>query len=290
MDTSSRETGPCGTVPPADAPSLFARVLVGVDGSPESQEAARQAALLTHPDGRLTTLAVYDTASSLIGGTGIGVPAYFDEDAQRTAAEDALARARDKIADIRVPTGKIARGSSWDELLREVEREQDTLLAVGSHGVGRMRGIVVGSTATEVIHKAPCSVLVARAAEAEFPRRIVVGVDGSPESAAAYAAARELADRFAATLWPVVAHGGKGVDRAAVATILAGRYEDLPDEPVAALVSAAADADLVVVGSRGLHGLKSLGSVSERVAHQAHCSTLLVRAPAQRPSGENRGG
>ena len=37
---------------------------------------------------------------------------------------------------------------------------------------------------------------------------------------------------------------------------------------------------LVVVGSRGLHGLAALGSVSERVAHSAACSTLVVREPA----------
>ena len=40
---------------------------------------------------------------------------------------------------------------------------------------------------------------------------------------------------------------------------------------------------LVVLGRRGLHGLKALGSVSERVAHQAKCSVLVVReAPWQR--------
>ncbi len=37
--------------------------------------------------------------------------------------------------------------------------------------------------------------------------------------------------------------------------------------------------DLLVVGSRGLSGMKAffLGSVSERVAHLAHCSVLIVR-------------
>lgn len=39
-------------------------------------------------------------------------------------------------------------------------------------------------------------------------------------------------------------------------------------------------ADLVVVGSRRLQGLKSLGSVSERVAHRASCSVLVVRLSA----------
>jgi nucleotide-binding universal stress UspA family protein len=47
--------------------------------------------------------------------------------------------------------------------------------------------------------------------------------------------------------------------------------------PVDALVAASAEADLLVIGSRGLHGLASLGSVSERVAHRAHCSVLVVR-------------
>lgn len=35
---------------------------------------------------------------------------------------------------------------------------------------------------------------------------------------------------------------------------------------------------LLVVGSRGLHGRAALGSVSERIAHEAHyCSVLVIR-------------
>jgi nucleotide-binding universal stress UspA family protein len=174
----------------------------------------------------------------------------------------------------------VVRGTAWQQLVAEVDTEHATLLAVGSHGTGRIRGILIGSTATEIVHRAPCSVLVAREADASFPRRIVVGVDGSPESAAAYAVAAGLAHRFEARLWPVVAHGGEGVDRRLVATIVDYHHEDLPDEPVRALVAASTEADLVVVGSRGLHGWKALGSVSERVAHEAHCSTLIVRNEA----------
>jgi nucleotide-binding universal stress UspA family protein len=260
---------------------VFSRILVGVDGSPESGEATRQAAILLEDKGELTLLSAYDTAPGLVGGTGTHVPDYLDEDVQRKAAEHALQGVVEQVQGHSSSTAKVVHGISWQELLGEAECAQDTLIAIGSHGIGRARGIVVGSTATEVLHKAPCSVLVARKAGAQFPRRVVVGVDGSPESDAAYTAARHLAARFGAEVWPVVAHGGKGVDKRLVATIV-DRHEDLPDQPVPALVAAGADADLLVVGNRGLHGLKSLGSVSERVAHQAHSSVLIVRNDGRR--------
>ena len=175
------------------AQKVFSRVLVGIDGSEESREAARQAATLT--DGELTLLSVYDIASALVGGTGFGVPVYYDEEVQRTSAEDALRHAVEDV-EAATPTGKIAKGVAWDALIDEAERRENTLIAVGSHGRGRMAGIVMGSVATEVIHKAPCSVLVARKRSDAFPHKIVVGIDGSAQSMAAYAVAKDLAERF----------------------------------------------------------------------------------------------
>ena len=175
--------------------SMFSRILVGVDGSTESREAARQAAAIA--EGELTLLAAYDIAPAIVGGTGFYVPDYSDKDIQREAAQKALERARDEIAES-LPAGKIVRGQPANALIAEVERDQDTLLVLGSHGLGRLAGFVMGSTATELIRKAPCSVLITRkqSGDGDFPNKIVVGVDGSPESAAAYTAARQLADRF----------------------------------------------------------------------------------------------
>ena len=265
--------------------SAFSRVLVGIDGSDESREAARQAATLV--DGELTLLAAYDVAPAIVGGLGTRVPDYFDKAFQRDAATGALGRVREEAA-AASPTGKIVRGRPADALISELEAGQHTLLVVGSHGLGRFAGFVLGSTATEIVHKALGSVLVARkrSESAGFPSRIVVGVDGSPESVAAYAEARRLAERFDAELWPVVAHGGKPVKRRLVDLIVDSRREESLDEPVGALLAAAADADLLVVGSRGLHGLRALGSVSERVAHRAHSSVLIVREPARQSDDE----
>ena len=157
--------------------AVFSRVVVGIDGSQESREAARQAAILV--EGELTLLASYDIAPA-IAGASIGVPAYLDVDGLRAAAEDALGRAHQSAA-AASPTGLVVRGRPADELVSEVERSQGTLVVVGSHEYSRLAGFVLGSTATGVVHKAPCSVLVARRTSPgdEFPTKVVVGVDGS---------------------------------------------------------------------------------------------------------------
>ena len=234
--------------------AVFDRVLVGIDGSDASREAARQAAILREPDGHLALVAVWDTAP-VLGGTGTRVPPYLDEDVQRERAEGSLEAARAAVAGLDDATAVAVRGTSWEELLREAERGRHTLVAVGSRGAGRLRGILAGSTATALVHRARCSVLVARPAPDGFPRRVVVGLDGSAGAAAASAAAQRLVERFGCDLLPV---------------------ENAPD-PIRMLVAAAADADLIVVGSRGLTGVRALGSVAERVSHGAHCSTLVVR-------------
>ena len=50
-------------------------------------------------------------------------------------------------------------------------------------------------------------------------------------------------------------------------------------DPGDVIVEAAKDADLAVVGSRGLNPLQRLllGSVSSKVVHRAHCDVFVVR-------------
>jgi len=52
----------------------------------------------------------------------------------------------------------------------------------------------------------------------------------------------------------------------------------LEGQPADALLGASVDADLIVVGSRGLGGFKRLmlGSVSDQVVHHAPCPVLVV--------------
>lgn len=260
---------------------VCSRIVVGIDGSQQALEAARQAALLQEVDGALTLFSAWDIAP-VIGGTGTGIPSYLDEELQRGTAEKALRAAGDHVAPYTAATAKLVRGAAVARLLEEIERDEDTLVAVGSSGTGRLRGIVSGAVATELVHRAPCSVLVARRADQDFPHRVVVGVDGSVESAAAYATARYLSERFGAELHALACRDGKGVNERRVAMITGGDHDGRSQAPAEALVEEARTADLVVVGSRGLHGLHALGSVSERVAHTSACSTLVVREPSRR--------
>jgi nucleotide-binding universal stress UspA family protein len=142
---------------------------------------------------------------------------------------------------------------------------------------------VFGNVATAMLHQAPCAVLVARPAEPDrFPRAIVVGYDGSATALQAATAADRIGERLAVPVRKIAATGGKPLTLERFPWLEGLEWDER--SPVDALVGAAREADLLVVGSRGLHGLAALGSVSERVAHRAPCSVLVLRetpSPAQ---------
>lgn len=179
------------------------------------------------------------------------------------------------------------------------------LLVVGSRGRGGVAALVLGSVSERCVTHAPCSVAIVPAAMADVPRgRIVVGVDGSAASEEALAwAAREANLRWARLH---VVHAwtpdGGGPDasaetsRALLEEMVEGLGEardggppDLLLQSVAgpaaqALVQSAAQAELLVVGARGVGGVRAVrpGSVSLQCAHHAPCPTVVVRGASAR--------
>jgi nucleotide-binding universal stress UspA family protein len=248
------------------------RVVVGVDGSDAGFEACRQAARLVDPDGSLEVF----TAVHLVDAARAGWSATRLAEQMEREARETSRRAREIVgARARV---RLVNGQPYASLRDELAATAATLVVVGSHGHSRWSEIAVGGVSGELLHGAPCSVLVARQPldPDAFPSRVVVGYDGSACAEAALAAAERVAERFGSSVRVVTALRGEPVD-------LRRRYPNVPasltshDRPVEALVAAGREADLLVVGSRGLHGLRALGSVSERVAHEAPCSVLVVR-------------
>lgn len=137
---------------------------------------------------------------------------------------------------------------------------------------------------------------------------VIVGVDGSEHSQRALEwAAREAALRNAA-LNVVVVHqlirgySGRGVEyvgdaelaekagqeaKAETDRVLAALGDSRPESasiqvrsgmPAEELLDAAKDADMIVLGSRGVGGFAQLlmGSVSAQVAHHARCPVVII--------------
>jgi nucleotide-binding universal stress UspA family protein len=243
--------------------SLFQRLVCGVDSSPESLEAVRQSDVLLEPDGTLLLVAAVDPMSAVhiqFAPTAIHAARHALEDLEELdqAARQALERARTEVRNASAVTTFEGGGPPADCLIDAAASGDATLVVVGSHGLGRVSGVLLGSVATRVVHRAPCSVLVARRRPDApwFPGTIVVGLDGSPAADAALRACRQLESRLGSEVRTVTATGRR---------------------PAHELVDAAADADLIAVGSRATQHAHGLGSVSERVAHHARCSVLVVR-------------
>ena len=259
---------------PAMRDGFFERALCGVDSSPESLVAVEQAARLVGPAGALVVAGVAEVALAVHAGwaaTPVTDDIWADARSAISAAHELAPRAETALIE----------GAPANCLLRIAKEKNVELLAVGSHGSSRVAGILLGSVATRMLHDAPCSVLVARAGAEndEFPSRICLGVDGSPESAAAAKVARGLAKDFGAEVTALAACGGKKLwlDRLRAVEPSAS-LDHRPAVEALVETAAARKADLLVVGSRGLHGTAALGSVSEQVAHRAGCSVLVVRS------------
>lgn len=273
--TRTREIGGGHSPPP------YADILCAVDGSRGSEAAVRQAIALDGPGVRLSFVAVCEER-----GVGLAAQADLGRERARDALDEASALAREGGGS---PSTAIRTGASaGDQLLAEAVDHD--LLVVGSHGGSWLGGVALGSTATQVAHRAEGPVLVARRAPVggDFPQRVLLATDGSPGSWSAARNASRISQSRHSELSLVYVPDGMHPEHCrevrkqlTVIEAATGSRPSLVDRPgpVTERIIAAAEAthcSLIVIGRRGVKGLRALGSVSERVVHRASCSVLLV--------------
>lgn len=261
--------------------TVFDRVVVGVDGTDWGYEALHQTLSLRQDEGSVDAVTALDTGLAVHAGfEAVHVAAQLKEEAELVRAQ-----AEQIIAGRSGCSARIARGDATRVLRHACSETDATLLALGGRRSSRFLGIMLGDAGTTLLHEATCSVLVARPQWGQrwHPRRIVVGLDGSQPALRALAVADELAERLGSVVKVVAATGGKTIDRDGAWSERVDTWE--PGHPVVVLLDRSTQADFIIIGSRGLHGVHALGSVSERVAHRAACSVLVVHTPA--PSGHN---
>jgi len=285
------------------------KVLVGVDGTPSARDAVVLAqALASGGDVDVVLVGAY-TDPLLPFPPGLRRDVHLGRDVERLllAVREQLApSARTRIkADL----------SPGRALCHAIAHEHADLLVLGSSRKLRDGCAGAGRTGRQALHGAQCPVAlaahgVAAGVEPFALRRIVVGVDRSPEAEAALAQARRLADATGAELTAVavvddrlpatVAPAGMAVElvqwdelvgahRAQTEQLLAelrGRAPGLATEarvgePAEELAAAAHGADLLVVGSRrwGPFSRLVVGSTGEELVREAPCSLLLVPRP-----------
>ena len=202
-------------------------------------------------------------------------------------------------------SGKVIDGQPATVLVEH--SRQASLLVVGHRGAGGFGELLAGSTAIHAATHAYCPVLVSRGGPARAGAPVLVGVDASPSAHAAAWFAFDLAERRRVPL--VVMSVGPVRLEYSDALAVAGYpppatpdplADDLADcvrahpgvearaeivhdgSPAAVLVRAAQSAAVVVVGSRGLGGLRGtlLGSVGRALIEHSPCPVAVVRGAA----------
>ncbi|WP_278265362.1 universal stress protein [Nocardia sp. AG03] len=276
-------------------------VVVGVDESEQSRIALRWAAEHAHRH-RAPLRIVYAIDVPVEFGPGVVAP-LFDTERLRAHGESVVAAAATQAAEhAEVTISTLAQEGPPVAVLREQSRSA-LLVVVGSRGLGALRRTLLGSVSTSLARHAECPVAVIPETEPGARGAVVVGVDGSACSAEAVAlafdeAARRDARLVAVHAWseffrydarPTMQTQGESV----LAESLAGYAEKYPDvavervvvedRPAAAVLAAAADAQLIVVGSHGRGGFAgmTLGSVAQAVLHGADCPLIITRGESR---------
>jgi nucleotide-binding universal stress UspA family protein len=282
-------------------------ILVGVDGSAESDAAIRWA---THEAVmRRAAITLMHVVAPLAASWPMG-PVYADitewqRNNARHVLEQALKTLQATVSSSQLPDVHTETLNSRvvPTLVRASENMQ--MIVVGSRGSGALGRLLLGSVSTGLVHHASCPVAVIRPEpESSYGNApVLLGIDGSPASEAATAlafdeASRRRVDLVALHAWSDVAvfpilgmdwHEYESQGHEILSERLAGWQEQYPDvhvqrrlvcdQPARWLTRESQHAQLVVVGSRGRGGFAStwLGSVSNAVAQSASVPVLVVR-------------
>lgn len=304
-------------------------LLLAVDGSPYSDAAVELVAQTGWPAG--TVVHVLTVVPELWSPRGLTAD---DERLVRpilagilsknqAAAERLIARAAERLHDVEAHRGQgsctietmICEGRATEGILERAAAVSADLIAVGASGFSTPSELRLGSTAQKVARQARCSVLVARPGGRTRAQRVIVAVDGSPESQRAVDWVRALAlpDDAELTVFGVAEEvrvfgadiqrdemlrgdDSASVQRAmrvvaeghvkAALDILSGSVAQVrplvrSGQPAAELVRLAQEqsADLIVIGARGQTRaeLHQLGGVAEKVVRFAPGSVLVAR-------------
>ncbi|MEU3308827.1 universal stress protein [Nocardiopsis sp. NPDC006832] len=274
------------------------KVVVGVDGSHQSQAALEWAAAEAVRRG--VSLHIVHALGMPLIVSAYGGPQRFQPTNEMSGQADAVVTAAKEKAEELQPSLTVETVTALEEAPLALIRQSHPhdLIVLGSRGLGSVAALFVGSVSVRVSAQAPCPVVVVPSENGKPTRtkleRVVVGVDDSKNARRALGLAVELTAETEGELvvvnsWEVpfpydpVAMSAAGYrpqddvfekqSEALVAELLADVMDDQCEDvdiqvsvvrtqsnPVNALLEASADtnADAIVVGSRGRGSVRGL--------------------------------
>ncbi len=300
-----------------DNDGMTMKIIVGVDGSEPSFDALRWAAYEARRRGAELMLVSCYTVPALGGIDGAINPSSIDVEVLKAAMAAVIAHATEIVAAIDpelVVFGATPMSSPVVGITEPAVAGDE--IVVGATGHSGMRYGLIGSVTTGVSHRAHVPVIVvpfkSPTGFGNTMKRIVVGVDGSPESLGALEWAYDEALATGAELaivhawiypYTVTCNSIREIRKPleleaerelqSSVDLLGKRLADgavvvhstlCENTPAEALVQAGIGADLIVVGSRGRGRLRSvlLGSVSRTVVYNALCPVAVIRIAGAR--------
>lgn len=258
------------------------KVVIGIDGRPDCENAIRWGAAEAAARGaelHLVHAFVWAEFRVPLGPSDVapGLRAQADG-----IVADAVELARRYEPGVRV-SGRRVDGFPSAVLLAE-SRTAD-LIVIGSRVSGRLLGLIVSSAGLELSTHALCPVVVVRPGDdALSGSRVVIGYDGSPAADAAVEFGLDHARRHGLPARIVTVLDDEDDDHDVLAAIRthAPAHEaeivEVEGNPSELLLEWSADAQLLVVGSRGRGGFAGLllGSVSQTMLHQSPCPVAVI--------------
>jgi nucleotide-binding universal stress UspA family protein len=139
--------------------TTFQTILVGIDGTPEAENAAVVAtSLANNLRARMILLGVLAPLSPESQAEGVGLEKAADERVRlEEQVQNILTAARECGIDI---IAEIAEGEPGKEIERQAENGLVDLIVVGHRDISRVRRWLEGSTSETLVRSCPASVLV----------------------------------------------------------------------------------------------------------------------------------
>lgn len=137
-----------------------AAIVVGVDFSEPSQQAASRAAELARATGvGLRLVHALDLGMPLVTAYDVSVPQSVIDEARAAASQRLETLAAELGEGVEVSV-EIARAPASDALVEAAAAVAAELIVTGSRGLGGLKRVLLGSVAERTLRAAPCSVLM----------------------------------------------------------------------------------------------------------------------------------